>query len=64
MKERYLPKAENSRDFLIIGSESGFWSMVFATAALAIIAVCAIIFIIKKLMDNRMEKRNVNKETV
>ena len=48
MKERYLPKAENSRDFLIIGSESGFWAMVFAAAALAIIGVCAIMFIIKK----------------
>ena len=48
MKEIYLPKAENSRDFLIIGSESGFWAMVFAAAALAIIGVCAIIFIIKK----------------
>ena len=48
MKEIYLPKAKSSRDFVIIGSESGFWSMVFAAAALAIIGVCAIIFIIKK----------------
>ena len=48
MKNFYLPKAENSFDFVIIGSESGFWTMVFAAAALAIIGVCAIISIIKK----------------
>lgn len=48
MKEFYIPEAENSRDFFIIGSESGFWAMVFAAAALAIIGVCAIMFIIKK----------------
>lgn len=48
MKEFYIPKAENSRDFFIIGSESGFWTTVFVAAALAIISVCAIMFIIKK----------------
>ncbi len=48
MKNFYLPEAQNSSDFVIIGSENGFMAMVFGAAALAIIAVCAIIFIIKK----------------
>ena len=48
MNDFYLPEAENSRDFMILGSESGFWAMIFGAAALAIIVVCAIILFIKK----------------
>ena len=48
MKHSYLPEAQGSSDFIILGSETGFWAMIFGGAALAIIAVCAIILFIKK----------------
>lgn len=48
MMNHYLPKAEGTSDFIIIGSKTGFAAMIFAAAVLAIIAVCAIIFIMKK----------------
>lgn len=48
MKNSYLPTAENSFDFVILGSKSDFLAMVFGAAALAIIAVFAIILFVKK----------------
>lgn len=45
---RFLPEASGTKDFVVLGSESGFIMMLAAGGALAIIAVIAIILFIRK----------------
>lgn len=42
MKYAYLPEAESSSDFIILGSKPGFAAMLIAAAILVIVAVCII----------------------
>lgn len=46
----FVPEASGTRDFVVLGSESGFMAMLGAGAALAIIAVIAIILFIRKIL--------------
>ena len=48
MKYACLPRAKNSSDFVIVGSKTGFFAMVFMAAALAILAAAVIIIKVTK----------------
>lgn len=56
LPHKYLPKASKTRDFVILGSKSGFVMMISAAAALAIAGVIAIILIIRKTFDKEIKK--------
>ena len=48
MKYAYLPKAEISSDFIILGSKPGFIAMLIAAAVLVIAAIYVILKAMKK----------------
>lgn len=52
MKSAYLPEAENSFDFIILGSKPGFAAMLIAAAVLVIAAI----FVIAKAMKRGGKK--------